>query len=248
MKNMSKNLTDILKNKNCFITGATGGIGKCIAMKMTENECNLFLTSPSARELKRLKEEIKDAYGNGIKVFYKEGDLNKVEDIKRIIDEAKKKFKFVDILINCVGVFPVKSLQDSNLEDFDNCFNVNIRAPFLFCKAFSRSMIKNKWGRIVNIGSSSAYGGFKETSAYCSSKHALLGLSRALHCELKEYGVRVFCVSPASVKTEIGKKVTWQDYNTFINPEDIAKYISFIVSFDGDMVSDEVRLNRMITQ
>ena len=52
----------------------------------------------------------------------------------------------------------------------------------------------------------------------------------------------------AEVKTEMGKKVTWQDYNTFINPEDIAEYVSFIISFDGDMVVDEVRLNRMITQ
>lgn len=217
-------------------------------MKMAESKCNLFLTSPSVRELKRLKEEVKSVHGNSIKVFYEAGDLNKVEDVERIIKKAMGSLRAIDILINCAGVFPVKSLPESELGDFENCFNINIRAPFLFCKAFSQSMIKNKWGRIVNIASSSAYGGFKNTSIYCSSKHALLGLSRALHCELKEYGVRVFCVSPASVKTEMGKKVTWQDYNTFINPEDIAKYISFIISFDGDMVSDEIRLNRMITQ
>jgi len=246
---MSNNLRNkILNNKNCFLTGATGGIGKCITMKMAENKCNLFLTSPSAEELKKLKEELKSVHGKRIKVFYEAGDLNKVEDIKRIIEKARGSLKSIDILINCAGVFPIKSLQDSDLKDFENCFNINIRAPFLFCKAFSPSMIKNKWGRIVNIGSSSAYGGFKDTSVYCASKHALLGLSRSLHCELKEYGVRVFCVSPASVKTEMGKKVTWQDYNTFINPEDIAKYVSFIISFDGDMVSDEIRVNRMITQ
>ena len=240
---MSKNLTDILKNKNCFITGATGGIGRRITRKMVESGCNLFLTSSDVEGLKKIKEEVKD-----VRVVYEPGDLNKVEDIERIVDKAEREFGHIDILVNCAGVFSVKSLQDSILEDFENCFNVNIRAPFLFCKAFSESMIKNQWGRIVNIGSSSAYGGFKGTSIYCASKHAILGLSRALHCELKECGIRVFCVSPASVKTEMGKKVTWQDYNTFINPEDIAEYISFIVSFDGDMVSDEVRLNRMITQ
>lgn len=246
---MSKNLrSKILNNKNCFLTGATGGIGKCIAMKIAENKCNLFLTSPSVGELKRLKEELKGAHGKRIKVFYEAGDLNKVEDIKRIIDEVRKKFKSVDILVNCAGVFPVKSLQDANLEDFENCFNVNIRAPFLFCKAFSRSMIKNKWGRIINIGSSSAYSGFKETSIYCASKHALLGFSRSLHDELKKDNIRTFCVSPASVKTEMGKLAKNQNFNTFISPEEIAEYIVFIISFDKEMVSEEIRLNRMIIQ
>jgi len=246
---MSKNLRNkILNNKNCFLTGATGGIGKCIAMKMAENKCNLFLTSPSTGELKRLKEKLKSVHGNGIKVFYKAGDLNKVEDIKRIIEKVRGSLKSIDILINCAGVFPVKSLQDSGLEDYENCFNVNIRAPFLFCKAFSQSMIKNKWGRIVNIGSSSAYSGFKETSIYCASKHALLGLSRSLHDELKKDNIRTFCVSPASVKTEMGKLAKNQNFNTFINPEEIAEYIVFIISFDKEMVSEEIRLNRMIIQ
>lgn len=240
---INKNNNEILRNKNCFLTGATGGIGICIAKKMTENGCNLFLTSHNAEELKKIKEELKN-----VKVAYEPGDLNKVEDIERIIDKAKREFGTIDILINCAGIFQVKSLLDSKLEDFESCFNVNVKAPFLLCKAFYPSMIKNKWGRIVNIGSSSAYGGTKNTAIYCASKHAILGLSRALYPELKESGVRVFCVSPASVKTEMGKKVTWQDYNTFIDPEDIAEYISFIISFDGDMVVDEVRLNRMITQ
>jgi len=233
----------MLENKNCFISGATGGIGGCIAKKMAENGCNLFLTSSDIQGLKRLKEKL-----TGVKVVYESGDLNKVEDIERIIKKTEEEFGQIDILINCAGLFPVKSLQDSSLKDFEDCFNVNIRASFLFSKAFSQSMVKNKWGRIVNIASSSAYSGFKNTSLYCASKHALLGLSRSLHSELKEYGVRVFCVSPASVKTEMGRKVTWQDYNTFIDPEDIAKYVSFIISFNKDMVSDEIRLNRMITQ
>ncbi len=241
---MAKNFKkEILKGKNCFLTGATGGIGKSIARKMAENGCNLFLTSENEKALEEMKAEFKN-----VKVVYEVGNLNKIEDIERIITKAKEEFGNIDILINCAGMFPIKSLPESTLEDFDNCFNVNIRAAFLFCKAFSESMTKNKWGKIVNIGSSSSYGGTKNTAIYCASKHAILGLSRALHQELKENGVRVFCVSPGGAKTEMGKKITWQDYNTLIDPEDIAEYVSFIISFDGDMVVDETRLNRMITQ
>jgi 3-oxoacyl-[acyl-carrier protein] reductase len=239
---------DIFKNRNCFITGATGGIGRCIAMKMAENKSNLFLTSTSIPKLQNLKEEIESLYGEKIKIYYGYGDLNEIKDINNIITQAREKINTVDILINCAGLFVVKSLFDSNLEDFDATFNVNIRAPFIFSKEFSKDMIKNRWGRIVNIGSSSAYVGGKETSLYCASKHALLGFSRALHDELKKNNIRTYCVSPAGVKTAMGKLIKNQRYDTFLDPKEIAEYVAFICSFDGEMISDEIRLNRMVLE
>jgi len=235
--------TNILNNKNCFLTGATGGIGIKIAEQMADQGCNLFLTSQDAEGLDEMKQTLQN-----VKVVLEPGDLTKLEDVERIIKKAKEEFGNIDILINCAGVFPVKFLEDSTIEDFEDCFNVNMRAPFLFCQAFSPSMVKNKWGRIVNIGSSSAYSGFKETSIYCASKHALLGFSRALYQELKEDGIRVFCISPGSVKTEMGRRIKNQDFSTFIDPEEIAEYIAFAISFDNEMVSEEIRLNRIQTQ
>ena len=239
---------EVLTNKNCFITGATGGLGRCIALKMAEKKCNLFLTSTNITKLKNLKEEIESLYGKEIKIYYEHGDLNKIQDINKIITMAREKIHTVDILFNCAGFFVVKSLSDSNIDDFDTSFNLNIRAPFIFCKAFFEDMIRNGWGRIVNIGSSSAYVGSKETSLYCASKHALLGFSRALHDELKKYNIRTYCVSPAGVKTEMGKLIKNQNFDTFINPREIAEYVAFICSFDGEMISDEIRLNRMVIE
>ena len=238
----------VFKNKNCFISGATGGIGKSIAMKMAENECNLFLTSTNHTKLKNLKEEIISIYGKKTKIYYKDGDLNKIQDINNIITMAREKIHTVDILVNCAGIFLVKFLSDSNLDDFDKTFNLNIRAPFIFCKEFSEDMIKNGWGRIINIGSSSAYTGSKETSLYCASKHALLGFSRALHEELRKYNIRTYCISPAGVKTEMGKLIKNQRFDTFIDPRELAEYVTFICSFDGEMVSEEIRLNRMMIE
>jgi short-subunit dehydrogenase len=238
----------ILENKNCLISGATGGIGKAIAMKMAEKKCNLFLTSTNIKKLKALKKEIESSCKESIKIFIEAGDLNKVEDINKIIAKSREELNTIDILFNCAGVFPVEPLSSTNLKDFENCFNVNMRAVFLFCKEYSQDMVKNRWGRIINIGSSSSYAGFKETSIYCASKHALLGFSRALHDELKEYNVRIYCVSPGSVKTDMGKLVKNQNYDTFINPQEIAEYIAFIISFDDTMVSEEIRLNRMIIE
>jgi len=237
-----------LKNKNCFITGATGGIGEKIAAQMAEAGCNLFLTSTSSAKLRNLKDSLQSKFGKDMTIIYGSGDLNSIGEIENIIRKAKKVFSAIDILINCAGVFPVKLLKDSLLDDFDTCFNVNVRAPFILAKIFSQDMKKKKWGRIVNIGSSSSYAGFKDTAIYCASKHALLGLSRALFDELKEFNIRTFCVSPGAVKTKMGRKIKNQNFKTFLEPEEVARYIKFIISFNSGMVSEEIRLNRIVIE
>ena len=240
-------MNQILQGKNCLITGATGGLGKEIVKEFAKNGCNLFLTGRNNEKLNSLKNELKN-YENEIKIDFEHADLSDVSDIQKLIDKTKKVFSNIDILVNCAGIFPVKLLSDSTVEDFEKCFSVNVKAAFILSKEFSQGMISNKWGRIINIASSSAYAGFKNTSIYCSSKHALLGLSRSLHNELKEHNVRTFCVSPGSIKTPMGKSVTGQNYETFLNPSEIAELIVHLVSFDNEMISQEIQLSRMDQQ
>jgi len=241
-------MRNVLKNRNCFITGATGGIGRQIALKMAAAKCNLFLTATRMERIKLLQKEIKAVHSNTIEVCCQAGDLNSVSDIDRLIASCQKQLKSIDIFIHSAGTFIVKPLSETDLNDFEQSFNLHVKAPFLFIKAFSQGMIKNRWGRIILIGSSSAYTGVKNTSLYCASKHALLGLSRSFHDELKVHNIRTFCVSPAGTKTEMGRKIENQDYNTFLDPEEIAEFIVFASSFDEAMICDEVRLNRMIIQ
>jgi len=192
-----------------------------------------------------LKNELEN---NQIKIDFQQADLSYTNEIQKLFEKIKSTFSNIDILVNCAGVFPVKLLSDSTIEDFEKCFSINVKAAFLLCKEFSHGMISKKWGRIVNIASSSAYAGFKNTSVYCSSKHALLGLSRSLHSELREHNVRTFCVSPGSIKTPMGKSVIGQSYETFLNPTEIAELIVHLISFDNEMVSYEIQLNRMNQQ
>ena len=84
-----------------------------------------------------------------------------------------------------------------------------------------------------------------ETGVYCASKHALLGLSRSLYQEYRERGVRAYSVSPGSIQTPMGATDTRQDYSTFLNPQEVAEYISFIMAYDNEMISEEIRLNRV---
>ncbi len=209
----------ILQNKRVLISGANRGLGKSLV---------------SAYE--KVGAEV-------IPLTRKDCDLSNSDEIHSFVESVGD----VDILINCAGVFPVKELHDITPEEYDQCIHINLTAPFLLTQALSVGMIERGWGRIVNVASSSAYAGGPKTSVYCATKHALLGLSRSLYAELKPHGVRVICVSPGSIKTDMGRDVEklGQTYDTFLDPDEVAEYIVNNTALDGTMIANEVRLNRL---
>ena len=240
----------IFEGKRCIITGATGGLGKQIAKEFAQAGCNLFLTGRSNEKLELLKNELKTE-NQGIEIFYRSSDLTKIESVTNLIENIREKFSSIDVLINCAGNFPVKSLSESTIEEYDSCMNLNVRAPFVLSKEFSKDMIKNEWGRIVNIASSGAYNGLKNTSIYRSSKHALLGLTRSLTNELKEFNVRTYCFSPGPMKTEMGKEIINKEnhnekFETFMQTNEIAEFLIFVISFENNLIAPEIRMGRMI--
>ena len=243
-------MTDnILKNKNCLITGATGGLGKEIAIEFAKKGCNLFLTGRNRTKLENLKSEIQKI-DNVISIEYQLTDLRKDTELNLLISTIRQKFKQIHILVNCAGIFPVNEISKSSIDDYDNCMSLNVRAPFILSKEFSQDMVNNRWGRIVNIASSGAYNGLKKTIIYRSSKHALLGLTRSLYSELKEHNVRTFCISPGPIKTDMGTEIITkenpnEDYESFMNPQEIAEFITFVIGFDNNLISPEIRLGRI---
>jgi short-subunit dehydrogenase len=240
---------NILEKKNCLITGATGGLGKQIAIELAKKNCNLFLTGRQNKKLEKLNEELKKVNKNNL-IKHKHCDLQEAQELNNLIQKIRDEFNSIDILVNCAGIFPVSSVSESTLEQYDSCMNLNVRIPFVLSKEFSKDMINNGWGRIVNIASSGAYNGLKNTAIYRSSKHALLGLSRSLYNELKEFNVRTFCISPGPIKTDIGKDIIKKEnpnenYETFMKPNEIAEFITFAISFDNNLISPEIRLGRI---
>jgi len=234
-----------LKNKNCLITGATGGLGTALSIEFAKNNCNLFLTSRNNHNLKILKSQLQ-TQNKTITVKTFSADLSNLSEINNLIKEIRKSYTTIDVLINCAGILPLKFIQDSTVEDFDECFNINVRAPIILIKEFSKDMTDQRWGRIVNIASSAAYNGLEKTIIYRATKHALLGFSKAVHKELRDYNVRTFCISPGPIKTKMGEILENENYQTFINPSDIADFITNLISYDTEMFSEEIRLGRII--
>ena len=236
---------EILQGKKAFISGATGGVGKAIAMDLAKSGCNLFLTSTDHNSLEILASEL-SVYN--VNISYDSANFSKKGNVYSTIDKAKKSLGSIDILINSAGIFPNMSLLDIQDKDYDDVMAINFRAAFILMREFAKDMVKNEWGRIVNIGSSSSYFGYGETSLYCASKHALLGLSRSIHDELKQYNVRTFCISPSSTQSKMGLATKNQDYSTFLDPNDVSKYVLFAISHNSNIVSEEIFLKRMIIQ
>lgn len=229
--------------KHALITGATGAIGFEIAKILLKQEYDLFLTGRNETALSLNLDYLRKS-GMG-QVFGISCDLRVSKNVYTLISAAKDKFNNYDVLVNSAGIFPQKKIFEINDSDLTEIFNVNILSPFILTREIAKDMKKLNWGRIVNIGSSSSYFGFKGGSIYCSTKHALLGLSRALHEELKEYNIRSYCISPSSTKSKMGQDTIGQDYDTFLDASDVAKYVGFAISFDSNIMTEEIFLKRM---
>lgn len=228
-------MDNILKNKNVLITGATGGVGMEFCTQFKENGANLFITCKNSNKIETLAKELECEY---IKTDFNTG-------IEELTSSIRNSIGSVDILVNCAGVFVSNKLSELTLEDFDTIFNVNVKTPFALMKEFSQDMKKNKWGRIINIGSNSAYVGAAENTLYTASKHAILGLSRSLQQELKVDGIRTYCFSPGGMQTPMGKAINEEEYSKFISPKEFVHFIIHSIKYNSHMVPDEIKLNRL---
>ena len=246
MKNKKK--YNVLYGKNCLITGSTGGLGRELSILFAKMGINVFLTATKNQSLIQLKKKIINDTNNS-HISYQSADLTKLSDIKKLIKKIRNEFGTIDILVNCAGIFSQKLMLSSLLDDFDTSFAVNVKAPYIFCNEFGNEMVKKKWGRIVNVGSSAAYNGIANQSIYCATKYALRGFSSSIVQELKKSNVRVFFVSPGTVQTKMGKKVSQfnksQKYETFIQPSEIAKFILDLIQYDNQLFVEDVRVGRI---
>tara|TARA_R110002074_G_scaffold122670_2_gene257570 strand:- start:2166 stop:2900 length:735 start_codon:yes stop_codon:yes gene_type:complete len=241
--------SDRLNGKTALVTGATRGLGNALAQEYAKWGCNLIIVGRDATALEATRTEVKELNPD-VKVGLVKCDLSSATQVLEMAQNITNAVKGVDILVNCAGVFPVGEIASMSLEEYRECMEVNLTAPFILIKELSRNMISNGWGRIINVASSSAYGAAPTTSVYCASKHAMLGLSRSLFKELKPHNVRVLCVSPGSIQTDMGREVEklGQDFQTFMTPHEVSEYIVYNTSLDGNLVSEEIKLNRLHIQ
>ncbi len=199
-KGFSKNLE--LTGRTAMITGAASGIGKAIAELYAEKGANII-----AVDLSDKLYEAAEAFSKfGVEVLPIVADLTAKGSIDMAVEKSVKKFGAIDILVNCAGIVLLEDAEKLPEEYWDKTMEINLKVPFMLSKRVGAEMIRNKGGKIVNIASQAGVIALDKHVAYCSSKAAIIGMTKVLALEWAEYNINVNAISPTVILTELGKK------------------------------------------
>lgn len=236
-----------LKGKTALITGSARGLGKAIAIKLASLGANIVLNDiPSSEALDETAEELRKS---GYKVAVTRGDVRNQDDVKAMISTAVESFGSLDILVNNAGVTKDKPMAMMSEEDWDLVLDINLKGAFLCTKFAAKQMIKQKYGRIVNIASVAGRYGNRGQANYSASKAGLIGLTKTTAKEFAPKGITCNAVAPGLIQsqmTDVLPEEIREKYleniplGRFGTPEDVANVVAFLASSDSDYVTGQV--------
>lgn len=226
-----------------MITGAGRGIGRAIAVALARCGLRCVLTARTPEGLAETAAQIRDDGGEAC-VFV--ADLLDPSAPTEIVAEAVWHYGQIDVLVHNAGMLLVKPFQETTLEEFDRMMTVNLRAPYALTQAALPYLTASPAGTVVHIASSAGKRFYAGQSAYCASKHGLLGLSKVLAAELREVGVRVHAICPGGVATEMttSQRPDWQP-TALMAPEDLAAAVVYLLSLSPRATIDELPMRRI---
>ena len=245
-----------LTNKNIVISAAADGIGWSIAEFCMNHGASVFVTDINEEKLSSIS---KHKNFNST-LFVKKVNANNSDDVLNYFTDLKKKIHSIDALINNVGIAgPTGKIEELDIEKWKNTIDVNINSHFYFLK-YSIPFLKENGGSIINLSSTAGLFGFPLRTPYAASKWAIIGLTKSLAMELGEFDIRVNAICPGSVSGErmkrvieakatsigISEKELQKDYEsmtslkTFVDKEDIANMVIFLLSDKAKRISGQV--------
>lgn len=188
-----------LRGKTALVTGSGRGIGRAVALSLAREGVSIVLTARSLNEISAVAGEITAAGGRALTV---RADLRHDEDIQTIVSSSVKEFGGVDILVNNAGLGYFSRVAEMETSQFDEMWQVNLRAVFLLTREVLPRMISGGGGDIVNIASLAGRNAFVGGSGYAATKWGLIGFSRSLLLEVRDKNIRVITLCPGSVDTD----------------------------------------------
>ena len=235
-------------NKNVLVTGGTRGIGEAISREFAKKGYDLIINYVNSNDkAQNLKQELEKEYN--IKVLPIQTDISNEISIKNMVDTAINEFGKIDVLVNNAGIVIDKEFEDKTVEEWKKTLDINLIAPFVLTKLVGKEMMKQKSGAIINISSTNGINTYYPTSVdYDASKSGLISLTYDSAVQFAPY-VRVNCVAPGWVNTEMNKELP-EDFvkeeterilvKRFAEPKEIAKVVTFLASEDASFVNSTV--------
>ena len=227
------------KKDGIWITGASSGIGKAIAVEFAKIGCNVFISARRAQELERLKDEAGKP-GENIYTFpcNVASSTNVDQTVKKITSEFE-----LNCLINNAGVTSFKNAADNSVNEINDIINTNLLGSIYSTKSVLPTFIKNESGTIINILSVVVDKTFTKSSVYAASKMGLLGYSNSLREEVRKNNIRVINVIPGATETSMWtQEIRKEKGELMMNPESIARIIVSTYLQKDNLVTEEIVL------
>ena len=234
-----------LKNKVAIVTGASRGIGRSVAQEISKSGAHVVCVSRSEDDLLKISKKLND---EGFSSSSFVCDVSNSNDFKKLIDDTVSKFNQVDILVNNAGITKDNLIMRMSESDWNTVIDVNLKGVFNGIKAVSRQMMKQKYGRIINISSIVGLIGNPGQANYAASKAGVIGLGKAVSKELASRNITVNTIAPGYIETEMVEDIqeTVKDdlfkqipLGRIGKPTDIATAVLYLASDEAGYITGQ---------
>ncbi len=233
-------------NKTVLITGASSGIGAATAILFAEKGYNVAMNYNSSAAAANMLCSTLSENGNVMTV---KADISKINEVETMVSSVRSKFGKIDILINNAGIAQQKLFNDISQEEWNKMLSVNLTGAYNCTRAVINGMINRKYGAVVNVSSIWGETGGSCEVHYSAAKAGLIGLTKSLAKEVGPSGIRVNCVTPGVIATNINSHLSVEDLNSLADEtplcrlgtaEEVAKAIYFLASDDASFITGQI--------
>lgn len=244
---MSSNHKPRFEGRTVIVTGAGQGIGESIAKRFADEAADVLVVGRTKELLDGTVAAIEKVGGSA---WAKAADISSAEDVNDLVDAAMERWSQIDVLVNNAAVFDEPPFFDNDAETFRTTLDINVTGTFLMSQRVAREMAKSKRGSIVHISSIDALGADGPYTAYTATKAAVVSLARTMALELSEHGIRINCVAPGFVNTDMVHKITPANIMEYmlksfdrvpmkrlVEPEEVAAAVAFLASDEASAIT-----------